>query len=160
MGEGKKTPLTGHEPSIHGLFAYIKWGVRGKNRKEKVYKAWTVPPSYVFVDGKYAHWKTKTNFSCVFCVIVSLFINFFVYLQQKNIYYMSNNQQNMMLNRLKAALAEQGKTNRWLSEQLGKSENTISRWCANKVQPSITQLNEMAAILDVDIRTLINPTRE
>ena len=43
---------------------------------------------------------------------------------------MSNNQQNVMLNRLKAALAEQGKTNRWLSEQLGKSENTISRWCA------------------------------
>ena len=50
---------------------------------------------------------------------------------------MSNNQQNMMLNRLKAALAEQGRTNRWLSEQLGKSENTVSRWCANKVQPSI-----------------------
>jgi hypothetical protein len=43
---------------------------------------------------------------------------------------MSNNQQGMMLNRLKAVLAEQGKTNRWLSEQLGKSENTVSRWCA------------------------------
>ena len=68
---------------------------------------------------------------------------------------MSNNQQNMMLNRLKAALAEQGKTNRWLSEQLGKSENTVSRWCANKVQPSVAQLNEMANILNVDIRTLM-----
>ena len=72
---------------------------------------------------------------------------------------MSNNQQNMMLNRLKAALAEQGKTNRWLSEQLGKSENTVSRWCANKVQPSITQLNKIATILDVDVRTLITPTK-
>lgn len=72
---------------------------------------------------------------------------------------MSNNQQNMMLNRLKAALAEQGKTNRWLSEQLGKSENTVSRWCANKVQPSITQLNEIATILNVDIKELLNPTR-
>lgn len=41
---------------------------------------------------------------------------------------MLNNQQIVMLNRLKAALAEQGKTNRWLSEQLGKSENTVSRW--------------------------------
>lgn len=29
---------------------------------------------------------------------------------------MSNNQQIMMLNRLKAALTEQGKTNRWLSK--------------------------------------------
>ena len=72
---------------------------------------------------------------------------------------MLNNQQNVMLNRLKAALAEQGKTNRWLSEQLGKSENTISRWCANKVQPSIQQLNEIASVLDVDIRNLITPTK-
>lgn len=68
---------------------------------------------------------------------------------------MSNNQQNVMLNRLKAALAEQGRTNRWLSEQLGKSENTVSRWCANKIQPSIQQLNEIAEVLNVDVHTLL-----
>ena len=85
---------------------------------------------------------------------------YYVYLQQNNHRNMSNNQQNMMLNRLKAALAEQGKTNRWLSEQLGKSENTVSRWCANKVQPSITQLNEIAIILDVDLRSLVVSTKE
>ena len=80
---------------------------------------------------------------------------------QQNIHkIMSNNQQNVMLNRLKAALAEQGKTNRWLSEQLGKSENTVSRWCANKIQPSIQQLNEIATILDVDVRTLITSTKQ
>ena len=73
---------------------------------------------------------------------------------------MSNTQQSMMLNRLKAALAEQGRTNRWLSEQVGKSENTVSRWCSNKVQPSIQQLIEIANILDVDVRTLITPTKE
>ena len=84
---------------------------------------------------------------------------FFVYLQQNNHRFMSNNQQNVMLNRLKAALAEQGKTNRWLSEQLGKSENTVSRWCANKVQPSIQQLNEIAVILDVDVKDLLNSNR-
>ena len=72
---------------------------------------------------------------------------------------MSNNQQNVMLNRLKAALAEQGKTNRWLSEQLGKSENTVSRWCANKVQPSIIQLNEIASVLDVDVKDLLVSTK-
>ena len=72
---------------------------------------------------------------------------------------MSNNQQNMMLNRLKAALAEQGRTNRWLSEQLGQSENTVSRWCANKVQPSIQQLNEIATILDVDVKELLVSTK-
>ena len=86
--------------------------------------------------------------------------DFYVYLQHNNHRNMSNNQQNMMLNRLKAALAEQGKTNRWLSEQLGKSENTVSRWCANKVQPSITQLNEIATILDVDLRSLVVSTKE
>ena len=84
---------------------------------------------------------------------------FFVYLQQNNHRIMSNNQQNVMLNRLKAALAEHGKTNRWLSEQLGKSENTISRWCANKVQPSITQLNEIASVLDVDVKDLLVSTK-
>lgn len=84
---------------------------------------------------------------------------FFVYLQQINHWFMSNNQQNVMFNRLKAALAEQGKTNRWLSEQLGKSENTVSRWCANKVQPSIAQLNEIAIILDVDVKDLLNSNK-
>ena len=72
---------------------------------------------------------------------------------------MSNNQQNVMLNRLKAALAEHGKPNRWLSEQLGKSENTVSRWCANKVQPSIQQLYEIAKHLDVDVRELLVSTK-
>lgn len=72
---------------------------------------------------------------------------------------MSNNQQGEMLNRLKAALAEQGKTSRWLAEQLGKSENTVSRWCANKVQPSIQQLNEIAQLLKVDIKELLMSTK-
>ncbi len=72
---------------------------------------------------------------------------------------MSNNQQGEMLNRLKAVLAEQGKTSRWLAEQLGKSENTVSRWCANKVQPSIQQLNEIAQLLKVDIKDLLMSTK-
>ena len=37
--------------------------------------------------------------------------------------------------------------------------NTISRWYANKVQPSITQLNEITTILDVDIKDLLNSNR-
>ena len=72
---------------------------------------------------------------------------------------MSNNQQGEMLNRLKAVLADQGRTSRWLAEQIGKSENTVSRWCANKVQPSIQQLNEISSILDVDLRMLIVSTK-
>ena len=88
-----------------------------------------------------------------------LFQFFFVYLQQNNHRNMSNNQQGEMLNRLKAVLADQGRTSRWLADQIGKSENTVSRWCANKVQPSIQQLNEIASILDVDLRMLIVSTK-
>lgn len=72
---------------------------------------------------------------------------------------MSNNQQ-MMLNRIKVVLAEKQRTNRWLAEQMGKSENTISRWCSNKSQPSIAQLQEIANLLDVDIRVLLKSQKE
>ena len=63
------------------------------------------------------------------------------------------------MNRIKVTLVEKQKTNRWLAEQMGKSENTISRWCSNKSQPSIAQLQEIANLLDVDVRTLIIPTK-
>ena len=71
---------------------------------------------------------------------------------------MSNNQQ-IVMNRIKVVLAEKRRTNRWLAEQMGKSENTISRWCSNKSQLSIAQLQEIAKWLDVDVRTLITPTK-
>lgn len=64
------------------------------------------------------------------------------------------------INRLKVVLAEKHKTNRWLSEQLGKSEITVSRWVQNKVQPSLDQLVEIAKILDIDVKVLINNTKD
>ena len=73
---------------------------------------------------------------------------------------MSNNGRKEALNRLKVVLVEKGKTSRWLAEQLGKTEHTISRWCQNKTQPSVAQLNEIANVLNVDVRTLITPTKE
>ena len=71
---------------------------------------------------------------------------------------MSNNQQ-IVMNRIKVVLAEKQRTNRWLAEQTGKSEDAISRWCSNKSQPSIAQLQEIANLLDVDVRVLIRPTK-
>lgn len=72
---------------------------------------------------------------------------------------MSNNQQ-IVMNRIKVTLVEKQKTNRWLAEQMGKSENTISRWCPNKSQPSIAQLQEIAILLDVDVRVLLKSQKE
>lgn len=66
----------------------------------------------------------------------------------------------MAINRIKAVLAEKQLTCKWLAERLGKSENTVSRWCSNKVQPSLESLLEVAQILDIDVRMLIFASKE
>ena len=63
------------------------------------------------------------------------------------------------LNRLKVVLAEQKKTGKWLYEQLGKDTSTVSKWCSNKMQPSLEILMRIAKVLDVDIRELIITTK-
>lgn len=65
----------------------------------------------------------------------------------------------MKINRLKVILAEKEKTNKWLAEKLGKSEVTISRWCTNEVQPSLDTLTEIAQLLKIDIKELLNSTK-
>lgn len=67
----------------------------------------------------------------------------------------------MAENRIKAVLADKKKTCRWLAQEIEMSENTVSRWCSNKMQPSLSQLDKVvAAALDVDIRELLRPTKE
>ncbi len=63
-------------------------------------------------------------------------------------------------NRIKAVLAEKQLTSKWLADRINKSENTISRWCSNKVQPSLENLYEIAKVLDIEVRILIVPTKE
>ena len=63
----------------------------------------------------------------------------------------------MKINRLKIVLAEKEKTNKWLAEQLRKSEVTVSRWVTNEIQPSMETLLEIARLLDVDIKDLLKP---
>ena len=58
-------------------------------------------------------------------------------------------------NRLKIVLAEKERTGTWLSEQMGHSISTVSRWMTNKVQPSVEQLYEIARHLDVDVKELL-----
>ena len=64
------------------------------------------------------------------------------------------------LNRIKAALAEQEKTSKWLAEQVGKSACTVSKWCSNTTQPDLTTLDKIAKLLDVDVKDLLNPTEK
>ena len=44
------------------------------------------------------------------------------------------------LNRLKVVLAEKKRTNKWLAEQLGKDQGTISKWCTNTSQSDMETL--------------------
>lgn len=62
------------------------------------------------------------------------------------------------INRLKAVLAEQNKTSKWLAEELGKEQSTVSKWCTNTYQPSLETLIKVAKCLEVDVRGLIVKT--
>lgn len=57
----------------------------------------------------------------------------------------------LKFNRIKEILRGQGRTNRWVAAQLGKTELTISRWCRNVQQPKLETLYKLAELLDVDV---------
>ncbi|AEM69278.1 helix-turn-helix domain protein [Allomuricauda ruestringensis DSM 13258] len=63
------------------------------------------------------------------------------------------------INRIKVALAETRRKNKWLAEQIGKDESTISQWCTNARQPSLENLLKIANALDIDIRDLLCSTK-
>ncbi len=65
-----------------------------------------------------------------------------------------------VFNRIKAVLAEKGKTNIWLADELGKNKTTVSKWCTNDVQPTIETLYTIAKALDVDVRELLVPSKK
>lgn len=62
---------------------------------------------------------------------------------------------NKDLNRLKVILAEKKKTNKWLAEQLGKDQTTISKWCTNSSHPDLASLMAIAKVLDIGLEELI-----
>ena len=58
-------------------------------------------------------------------------------------------------NRIRVVLADKQITNRWLAEQMGVTDLTVSRWKTNKIQPSMAQFVEIARLLQVDIKDLL-----
>ncbi len=80
-----------------------------------------------------------------YCLSNRLFGNvnryIFFALKLKHLTHMAN------LNRLKVVLAEQEKTGKWILEQIGKSNYTVSKWCSNKVQPDLQTLDRIAKVL-------------
>lgn len=58
-------------------------------------------------------------------------------------------------NQIKVVLVKKKRTGKWLAEQIGKSNCTVSKWCSNAVQPDIPTLSKIAEVLEVDIRDLL-----
>lgn len=64
------------------------------------------------------------------------------------------------MNRIKEILKEQGRTQTWLAERIGKSYVVVTNYCNNNTQPSIQVLIDVAKVLDVDVRELLVSTKE
>lgn len=73
---------------------------------------------------------------------------------------MSKSKDSEPMNRIKQVLKEQGRTQTWLAEKIGKSYVVVTNYCNNNTQPSIQVLTEISQVLDVDIRELLVSTKE
>lgn len=63
------------------------------------------------------------------------------------------------MNRIKEVLDEKGIKQTWLAEKLDKSYNMVNGYVQNRQQPRLEVLNDIAEILDVDIKELIVSSR-
>ena len=59
------------------------------------------------------------------------------------------------MNRIKEVLKEKGIRQIWLADKLGKSYNMVNGYVQNRQQPRLEVLNDIAEILDVDVRKLL-----
>ena len=63
------------------------------------------------------------------------------------------------MNRIKEFLAVKGMSQTDLAHRLDKSFNTVNLYAANKVQPPLPVLYQIADILKVDVRDLLIPNK-
>lgn len=64
-----------------------------------------------------------------------------------------------MMNRIKEVLLDQGRTQAWLANRIGKSYVVTTNYVNNKTQPSIPVLYQIADVLGVDVRELLVRSR-
>ncbi|WP_304295763.1 helix-turn-helix domain-containing protein [Porphyromonas gulae] len=60
------------------------------------------------------------------------------------------------MNRIKEVLEEKGIKQTWLAEKLGKSFSIVNSYTCNRRQPSLETLFQIAEILQVNPKELIN----
>jgi putative transcriptional regulator len=59
------------------------------------------------------------------------------------------------MNCIKEVLENQGRSQRWLADKLGKSYNMVNAYVQNRQQPRIEILYEIADLLSVDVKDLL-----
>ena len=59
------------------------------------------------------------------------------------------------MNRIKEVIKEKGVKQTWLAARLGKSYNMVNGYAQNRQQPRLEVLNDIAEILDIDVKELI-----
>ncbi len=64
------------------------------------------------------------------------------------------------MNRIKEVLEKQGRSQKWLAAQIGKSYNMVNAYVQNRQQPRLEVLFEIAKVLDVDPKELIQSDHE
>lgn len=61
---------------------------------------------------------------------------------------------------IKAALSEKGISQTWLAKQLGKSFSMVNAYACNRIQPNLDTLQQIAEILQVDLKDLITDQKD
>ena len=56
------------------------------------------------------------------------------------------------MNQIKKVLEDQGRTQRWLADKLGKSYNIVNSYVQNRQQPRLEIFMEIANLLDIDLK--------
>lgn len=64
------------------------------------------------------------------------------------------------MNRIREVLDEKGIRQTWLAEKLGKSFSIVNAYVCNRRQPSLELLFEIAEILQVDPKELIDSKKK
>ncbi len=59
------------------------------------------------------------------------------------------------MNRIKEVLEDQGRSQRWLADKLGKSYNMVNAYVQNRQQPRLEVLYQIAELLEVSPKELL-----
>lgn len=66
----------------------------------------------------------------------------------------------MKLNRIKAVLTDKGISQTWLDKRLDKSFSMVNAYACNRIQPNLETLQQIAEILQVNLKDLITDKDE